>query len=451
MKKQQIIPNSTMEIFCLDEFAPEVVAMLQALYSRDPRSVEIHIQNIKEGGPERFMSSYYVEYGHKSIGDCGTITLCIENVSMLTAKAVQDWPLYSGQEASTRYLDMGAQPVINILNTDEGKEILADQMKFYSDLLEKLIQQLPEEYPKKDSEDEKIYRKTIRTKAFDIARGFLPAGITTFVSWHTNLRQAADHLKEMRHHPLREIREVAEKITATLKGKYPSSFGHKRYDADEEYLEKVIPIVSFNNDEDFNNGHDELSMTISMNIDIVKKYKSLFLLRPEYSELPKQARLCGDVTFDFLLDFGSFRDWQRQRAVVTAMPLLNTKYGFEKWYLDQIKDSQTRKETERFISDIETRINNLKCSDEDRQYYVPMGYRVACKVQAQISAAIYACELRTKQSVHPTLRKVAKQMGRNIELHLAGAFSEKYNLHCDYSEDEWSLRRGTQDIVKKES
>ncbi|MDQ5949944.1 MAG: hypothetical protein QG669_369 [Patescibacteria group bacterium] len=451
MNKKSIIPNSPMEIICLDDFSPEVVAMLQALYSRDPRSVLIHIQNIKEGGAEKFMSSYYVGYGHKSIGDCGTITLCVENVSMFTAKAIQDWPLYSGQEASTRYLDMGAQPVINILDTDEGKNILVDQMKFYSDLLETLIRQLPEEYPRYDSEDEKIYNKTIKAKAFDIARGFLPAGVTTYVSWHTNLRQAADHLKEMRYHPLREIREVAEKITATLKEKYPSSFGHKRYDKDEEYLEKVIPIVSFNDDMLFNDGHGELSATISIDTDFIKRYKSLFLLRPENSELPKQARLCGDVTFKFLLDFGSFRDWQRQRAVTTAMPLLSTNFGFEKWYLNQIRDTETRKYTERFISEMETRVNNLECSNEDRQYYIPMGYRTPCEVRGPISAAIYACELRTKQTVHPTLRIVAKQMGRNIEHHITQALGEKYSLHCDYSEDEWSLRRGTQDIVKKES
>src|SRR6185369_8011003 len=97
------------EIIIVDDLSPEPGAMVQALYSRDPRSVKDHLIQVREKGAEKFMANFYVGYGHKSIGDCGTTSIFVENVSMLVAKAVQDWPLYSGQEASTRYLDMGAQ------------------------------------------------------------------------------------------------------------------------------------------------------------------------------------------------------------------------------------------------------------------------------------------------------------------------------------------------------
>lgn len=78
-----------------DEFPPEATAMLQALYSRDPKSVLQHKERVQTLGVDKFMSSYYVGYGHKSIGDCGTTTVFIEQVSMLAAKSVQDWPLYN--------------------------------------------------------------------------------------------------------------------------------------------------------------------------------------------------------------------------------------------------------------------------------------------------------------------------------------------------------------------
>lgn len=39
---------------------------------------------------------------------------------MLAAKAIQDHPLYSGQEASTRYLDMSLQTMVNPIATDEA-------------------------------------------------------------------------------------------------------------------------------------------------------------------------------------------------------------------------------------------------------------------------------------------------------------------------------------------
>src|SRR4051812_34761640 len=112
-----IITKSNPDVIIVDGLAPEAAAMVLALYSRDPRSVRIHLDQVERLGSEKFMSQYYVGYGHKSIGDCGSTTICGEFISMLAAKAVQDNPLYNGQEASTRYLDMANQPVLNPLGS----------------------------------------------------------------------------------------------------------------------------------------------------------------------------------------------------------------------------------------------------------------------------------------------------------------------------------------------
>ena len=91
-----------MKIFIYDEFNPEDTAMMQALYSRSAESVTEHVAKVRQSGTGKFMEKYYVGYGHASIADCGSTTIFIEGVSMLVAKAVQDWPLYSGQETSSR-------------------------------------------------------------------------------------------------------------------------------------------------------------------------------------------------------------------------------------------------------------------------------------------------------------------------------------------------------------
>ena len=96
---------------------PEADAMLQALHSRSTGGLEEHLKILADKGPDNFMKNFYVGYGHKSIGDCGSTTLFIEGVSMLVAKAIQDWPLYSGQESSTRYIDFQTQPFKNPLGT----------------------------------------------------------------------------------------------------------------------------------------------------------------------------------------------------------------------------------------------------------------------------------------------------------------------------------------------
>ena len=55
------------EIYIVDDMHPEATAMAQALYSRSPQSVVNHLQKIKEVGYEKFMDTFYVGYGHKSI------------------------------------------------------------------------------------------------------------------------------------------------------------------------------------------------------------------------------------------------------------------------------------------------------------------------------------------------------------------------------------------------
>ena len=123
--------------------------------------------------------------------------------------------------------------------------IQEDWMNFYKKVLTRLVEHLPGRFPKKEKEDEKDYLKAIKAKSFDVARGFLPAGVTTFVSWHSNLRQAHDHLKELKFHPLEEVRQVADTLLQNLSEKYPNSFSHKDYEEEQSYLENVIPKVSY--------------------------------------------------------------------------------------------------------------------------------------------------------------------------------------------------------------
>jgi thymidylate synthase ThyX len=225
------------KIFVYDEFSPEDTAMMQALYSRSSQSVVEHVEKVKQAGSGKFMEKFYVGYGHASIADCGSTTIFIEGISTLCDKAIQDWPLYSGQETSTRYVDMSKQPVIDPIGTDQSKAILDEWMSFYIDSQLPMEEFLIQKYPQKEGEDEIIYKKAIKARVFDILRGFLPAGITTQLSWHTNLRQAWDKLALLRHCPLQEVKQIAEDILLKLKEKYPNSFSHQPKEEQKKYRE----------------------------------------------------------------------------------------------------------------------------------------------------------------------------------------------------------------------
>lgn len=433
--------SSPTTVFVLDDLPPEAVAMLQALYSRSPKSVTEHLEQVKKVGPDKFMSTYYVGYGHKSIGDCGSISIFIENVSMLAAKAIQDWPLYSGQEASTRYLDMASQPFLDPLGTPQGQNIQDVWRGFYSKVLAELVPSLKERFPIKEGDKPETYEKAIKAKAFDIARGFLPAGAATLVSWHTNLRQASDHLAGLRNHPLLEVRQIAQDVLNALREKYAASFLHKEYPETEEYLRRSEEIFAYFDRPPQTAGFRYVNR---LNLSELQKFSGLLAERPSKTELHHRFRRYGDIEFQFPLDFGSYRDLQRQRSCVQEMPLLTTKYGFYPWYLEQLPEP-LRTEAIGFLGIMERQIKTLPAPPTVRQYYIGMGYTIPVEMVCSLPSAVYIAELRTSDSVHPTLRVQAQRMADAIQQCVPGI-----KLHCDMSPGTWNIKRGEQDIVKKE-
>lgn len=428
------------KVFLYDEFTPEDVAMMQALYSRSAESVEKHALKVKASGSGKFMERFYVGYGHQSIADCGSTTLFIEGVSMLCDKAIQDWPLYAGQEVSTRYIDMSKQAIHDPIATKASGAILKRWMDFYISSGPTLEAHLKTKYPRKEGEDERVYDKAIKARSFDILRGFLPAGMTTQLSWHTNLRQAWDKLATLRHHPLVEVRKVSEQIWKGLKSRYPNSFSHKLYDAQEAYRSEVLGHHTYFAPKRFGK---QFRYTSTITKKSLSPYGDILKQRPIKTTLPFFMRSLGTFTFDFLLDFGSFRDLQRHRASIYQMPLLSTDYGFQSWYLEQLPKT-LRIKAEKLIASQVQAIAKLKATPEVKQYFVAMGFRVPCHFTFDLPALVYFIELRSGRLVHPTLRVIAHAMHQAVRETLPSV-----KLHTDLELDDWDVRRGLQDIVKK--
>jgi len=414
--------------------------MLAALYSRSPTSVVEHLEQVRIKGADTFMSRWYCQYGHKSIGDCGTVTIFAENISMLCAKAIQDNPLYNGQEASTRYLDFSERPIINPIGTEEGAQIQRTWVNLYNEVLTRLLPQFEERFPHQEGEKKSVWKKAIKARAFDVARGFLPAGCTTFAAWHTNLRQAHDHLHQMKHNPCAEIRQVAERIHIGLKDRYPSSFGHKEYPATEYYLACSAGRFAFTDAP-----ATEFDAISRLDLRQLRNYRDLLEARPPKTELHQRFRQFGYIDFRFMIDYGSFRDLQRHRSCVQDMPLLTTKHHIHNWYLEQLDDA-TVEQVCKVAALQEKRINNLELSDEEKQYYVAMGYQVAHKITCSLPSAVYIAELRSSPTVHPTARVIAQAMGDVLADVVPGLA-----MHHDKSMGVWDIKRGEEDIIERAS
>ncbi len=172
-------------------------------------------------------------------------------------------------------------------------------------------------------------------------------------------------------------------------------------------------------------------------------HQKLLSDRPAKAELHQRMRQYGNIVFTFPLDFGSYRDLQRHRSCIQEMPLLSTRHGFYPWYLEQLPEG-LRKEAEQVLKEQEARLAKLDASKEVKQYYVAMGYTVAVKLTAPLPAAVYTAELRSSDTVHPTLRVQAQRMGDAIKAAVPGIA-----MHHDNSPGTWNIKRGNHDIVKK--
>lgn len=421
---------------------PEAEAMIQALHSRSTGGIQEHLKTLQEKGAEKFMASFYVGYGHKSIGDCGSLTIFIEGVSMLAAKAIQDWRLYSGQESSTRYVDFSKQTFIDPLHTKDSQAILEDWRSFYLKGQEPVQEYLKKQFPKKENEKEIIYIKAIKARAFDIMRGFLPAGASTNLAWHSNLRQLSDKLMLLRHHPLEEVKDIAQALEEALCKTYPSSFECERFPKTENYNADWMTKHNY-----FTGvRYDEVTLlNDSINRELLKENRDVLENRPFKTELPKYLAECGTMQFGFMLDFGSFRDIQRHRAITQRMPLHTARYGFTEWYLNELP-KEVREEAEELLKKQETAITKLNTHETVAQYYNAMGYSLPNRITGDLPALVYLLELRSTRFVHPTLQKRAIRMAEILKEKL-GDYG--LVLHLDDDPGRFDVRRGEQDVYLK--
>jgi thymidylate synthase ThyX len=433
------------DVFVLETGAlidAEAEAMLQALHSRSLGGLKAHLEKLIKKGPKEFMASHYVGYGHKSIGDCGSDTEFVEGISMLAAKAIQDWFTYRGQEGSSRYMNFALQAFLDVTGTKAGQEIQEIWRAFYLALQDPVQQFLKKKFPRAQGEDEKLWEKAITARAFDITRAFLPAGATTNISWHTDLRQAADKLALLRHHVLPEISELGTVMEDAFRERYPSSFSHKQYCETETYNGWWMAEKYY-----YHDPHCPDFALTKNDIDPreLEQYREILQRRPAKTELPRFLDELGRMQFNFTLDFGSYRDIQRHRAVTQRMPLLTEDLGFHPWYLAELPDIQ-REEAQQLLREQRKRIDALRLSRELRQYYLPMGYLVSNRLTGALPQTTYLTELRSTRFIHPTLRMRAEQMAAV----LAVLFGDSgLVLHLDSDPSRFDVRRGSHDIIEK--
>src|SRR5271156_6927856 len=93
------------QVYAVHGADPEVQAYGMAKYSRSALSMRESLAEINDQKAEKFLNTFYFQYGHRSIADLAHIALAIERLSILAAIELADEQRWDGQERSTRYQD----------------------------------------------------------------------------------------------------------------------------------------------------------------------------------------------------------------------------------------------------------------------------------------------------------------------------------------------------------
>jgi len=147
------------------------------------------------------------------------------------------------------------------------------------------------------------------------------------------------------------------------------------------------------------------------------------------------------------LDFGSFRDLQRHRNGVCRMPLLTSRFGFEPWYVEQLPE-YIQAHAQSLIREQVEAIDATRAPAVQKQYLLPLGFKVPLQCMYPFPAFVYLLEMRSAKTVHPTLRKLVLSMITSFRNGLDD--NTPVALHVDEDPDDWTVRRGGQTIKRKQ-
>src|SRR3989454_12432115 len=109
-------------VITVSPMPPEKCAYALARYSRSPDSIRDSLEWVRTHDSQKFLESFYFQYGHASIADLGHTVLCFEGVSELAATEIEEEPLWDGQAKSSRYQDFSRSGFVTPpdLSTEEA-------------------------------------------------------------------------------------------------------------------------------------------------------------------------------------------------------------------------------------------------------------------------------------------------------------------------------------------
>ncbi len=438
---------------------PEQCAYALARYSRSPDSIRASIDWVLRHDAQKFLESFYFQYGHASIADLGHVTLCFEGVSELAAAEIEDEVLWDGQARSSRYQNFSRGGVVDPPEFSDGEReryhaetraLLDGYTATHTAALEALRQRLLRPADMKPD----AYERNLAARAFDVARYLLPFGVPTGVGQITSIRTLERQVRRLRASGYAELRDLAAEIAAACAAPPDCTF-------EGEAAHRVAPTLArhLEADEHAMRSREDLRTWAAQNLpprppheiemvsltraddapaDITATllypvtdwpYTSLYeftrsasaALRTEILDTALHSRTQkddllrgfrgGPYVFDLVIDIGAYRDLHRHRRC----------HQFRQTYTGQLGFSTPPLVREIGLDpDYAARMNQaLQAAAElpapGAHYVLPLGTRSRFLFKMDFAEAEYIARLRSGVKGHFSYREVAWQMTEKME------------------------------------
>ena len=357
------------QVYPLDalELTEEQIAVAFAMTSRRPEPFDEIAQQVSQEKAADFHERWVLGYGHASVAEHAVVHLAVENLSRLACDALEDNRLASYTEKSSRYQVMPPDyfcfpkeledaPQLGNLYLETCQGLFRDYLSFIDGCMDYLRRTRPQG----EKERESAYNLRLRRLATDSCRAVLPAATLTNVGVTANARVLEHAISKLMSSELAEerdlgveLREQGRAITPTLikyadqnaylvetteirrklSERYATgepedsavSMSHGKLDDgrieptvrlvhwDHQAEEKIAAGLLFRQSE---LGYDEIWGRV---VDVAPEERQeiiggcLSALGPH--DAPVREFELVDYTFEFVLDYGAYRELKRHRMM----------------------------------------------------------------------------------------------------------------------------------------
>jgi thymidylate synthase ThyX len=212
------------DVFAVHGADPEVLAYAMAKYSRSALSMRESLTEISAQRAEQFLNTFYFQYGHRSIADLAHVAFAVERLSLLAAIVLVDEQRWDGQERSTRYQDfMKSGWFLPDFGEDSAAralyaETIGSLFGTYQRTTAAVHEALRGQVSCPETMKPEAYERTLKARAFDVARYLLPLGTNTSLGQIVNARTLETQVSRLLSSSMAEVRDLGGRLREAAAG-----------------------------------------------------------------------------------------------------------------------------------------------------------------------------------------------------------------------------------------